>query len=292
MSKVDTIKSKYLTIRDTTFDTLVNGDFTPTKKFLDRMCYYWTTKGNNKLLVKTLIQTIKDFEDHLTYITNKDIYSKDYDDYKKLVKVVEEAKNTKFEKEFRRDEHIEVIYESDEFLALSPKTFKGSLKYGANTRWCTAGKGYESTFKSYIKSNHLIYIIDKKNNNASINKIALLQSKSKGIESIINSMTEFYNPNDTGVQLRWFINNGWDEDNLVKILSHIRLYLYKKDKFRLVKDNVDNTINLITSINLNELINNINILKNIDIIDDSEMNKHKKTIDDFVSKITEISKTY
>jgi hypothetical protein len=39
MSKVDTIKEKYR-IRETSFNHFNEADKTPTKKYLDRMCYY------------------------------------------------------------------------------------------------------------------------------------------------------------------------------------------------------------------------------------------------------------
>lgn len=292
MSKVDTIRSKYSSIRDTTFDNLSNGDTTPTKKYLEKMCQYWVSKGSTKLYIKTLILTINDFDKHLPYIENKDIYHPYYKEFSTLYNVVEQAKTSKFEKEFNREEHINVIYESEKYFALEPKTFQGSMKYGASTKWCTAGKSYESTFKNYQKHNHLIYVIRKDSKDTSRNKMAILIRTTKGIESLTDPFTHIYNPNDTTVNIDWFVRNGWDEDELVKILSHTRLYMYKKDKFNNLKDKVDTTINSISSINLIELMKNINILKNVDIVDNNEFDKHKKTIDDFVLKITEITKTY
>jgi uncharacterized protein (UPF0305 family) len=292
MSKVDTLREKYKSIRETTFKSLSDGDVTPTKKYLERMCHYWTSKGQNKLYVSNLVNVIKDFDIHISYIQNKDIYSKEYETFHNLVKVVEDAKMLKFEKEFNRDEHVTVMYEDDTYLALSPKTFKGSMKYGANTRWCTSGKGFETTFKSYTKNNHLIYIINKKNSDTKLNKMALLFPKTKGIESIGDSIDNCYNPNDTNVQIRWFVNNGWNEDDLVKIITNVRLHCYKLNKFNSVKESVDNAVNVISSINLIELMNNINTLKSIDMLDDKETKGYKKTIDDFLSKITELNHSY
>lgn len=292
MSKVETIRSKFKTIRDNTFLSLSNGDTTPTKKYLERMCHYWTTKGTDKLYMKTLIDTIKDFETHIPYIENKDIYHPKYNRFIEVFNVVELAKLAKFDKEFTREEHVDVIYETDSYLVVCPKTFKGSMKYGAGTRWCTAGKKYESTFKSYLKNNHLIYVINKSSNNSSNNKMALLQSKSKGIDGLVHDSPIIYKPDDSTTNIRWFTNNGWDEDELVKIFSHINLFKYKKDKFSQVKENVDSAIASISAINLIEIMNNINVLKNVDLIGGEEMKKHKNVIDDFVSKITELSKSY
>jgi hypothetical protein len=292
MSKVSTVREKYKSIRDTTFKSLSDGDVTPTKKYLERMCYYWVSKGKNKLYVSNLVNVIKDFDRYISYIQNKDIYSKEYETFHNLVKVVEDAKMLKFEKEFNRDEHVTVIYEDDTYLALLPKTFKGSMKYGANTRWCTSGKGYELTFKSYIKKANLVYIINKKNSDAKVNKMAMLIDRVKGIESLTEPLNQIYNTNDTLVQIRWFVNNGWNEDDLVKIITHVRLHCYKLNKFNSAKENVNNVVNAISSINLIALMNNIKTLKSVDMLDDEETKGYKKTIDDFLSKITELTYSY
>ena len=290
MSKVDTIKEKYR-IRETSFNLFNEADKTPTKKYLDRMCYYWVNKGASKIYSKTIIEAIKDFEDLIPYLENKDIYSNYYNLFQNLIKAIDKAKSDKFEKEFKREEHIDVIYENDDYIALYPKTFKGSMKYGAGTRWCTTGKHQEATFKDYQKAGNLIYVINKKMDNYKTNKMALYQRKNKGIETLFESFS-IYNPGDDSASLRWFANNGWDEDELVKIFSHIKLFIYKRNKFSSLKDKVTSSIKDISDINLIELINNLKVLKNVDLINDTELETHKKTIDTFVSKITELTKSY
>jgi hypothetical protein len=290
MSKVDTIKEKYR-IRETSFNHFNEADKTPTKKYLDRMCYYWVNKGASKIYSKTIIEAIKDFEDLIPYLENKDIYSNYYNLFQNLIKEIDNAKSAKFEKEFKREEHIDVIYENDDYLVLFPKTFKGSMKYGAGTRWCTTGKQQETTFEKYRRAGNLIYVINKKMANSKTNKMAIYQKKNEGIETLFDEFY-IYNPNDDRAILRWFTNNGWDEDELVKIFSHIKLFIYKRNKFSSLKDKVTSSIKDISDINLIELINNLKVLNNVDLINDTELEKHKKTIDTFVSKITELTKSY
>jgi len=290
MSKVDTIKEKYR-IRETSFNLFNEADKTPTKKYLDRMCYYWVNKGTSKIYSKTIIEAIKDFEDLIPYLENKDIYSNYYNLFQNLIKAIDKAKLDKFEKEFKREEHIDVIYENDDYLALFPKTFKASIKYGSGTRWCTTGKQQETTFNEYQRRGNLIYVINKKIPNPKTNKLALHQTKNKGIETLSEDIYT-YNSNDDRASLRWFVNNGWDEDELVKIYSHVKLFMYKRNKFSSLKDNVTSSIKDISDINLIELINNLNVLKNVDLINDTELENHKKTIDTFVSKIKELTKSY
>lgn len=294
MSKVDIIREKYSRIKDNTFNFLVENDKTPTKKYLEKMCFYWSTKGNSRLYSKTLVAAIKDFDNLLPYIENKDIYSQKYNKFNELINTIESAKLIKFEKEFKREDHIEVIYETDKYLVLQPKTFEGSLKYGANTRWCTAGVKYANTYHSYIKGNYLIYVIDKKNRDVNINKIALLiqHTSQPIITSLFLKSIDIYNPLDNSVRLEWFVKNGWDEDDLMTIMMNIQLFIYRNEKVRKIKSSVKETAETISSINLIEMIKNIDILKNINHINDTEVQNHKKIIDNFISKIQELSNTY
>lgn len=54
------------------------------------------------------------------------------------------------------------IYETEEWLVLRPLTYKSSLKYGANTKWCTASQHNYDYFKKYSHNGILLYMINKK----------------------------------------------------------------------------------------------------------------------------------
>jgi hypothetical protein len=52
-------------------------------------------------------------------------------------------------------------YEDDKWLVVVPKTHAAACKYGANTRWCTASRDYDTYFKQYSEDGPLIDIIAK-----------------------------------------------------------------------------------------------------------------------------------
>jgi hypothetical protein len=143
MSKVDDLKKKYPGVSTASFSKFVEADSTPTKKYLDFMLKTWEDRKSDGRYRTTgsIIDTVNKFHDLTPYIENKDIYSKEYyGNFGKLIDTVELAQVTKEEKNFNKEEHINVLLETDEFLLLQPKTHKGSMKYGANTKWCTTTK--------------------------------------------------------------------------------------------------------------------------------------------------------
>lgn len=60
------------------------------------------------------------------------------------------------------ESQIVKIFENDEWVLLRPLTYKSSLKYGANTKWCTASETNYDYFTKYSNNGVLIYTINKK----------------------------------------------------------------------------------------------------------------------------------
>ena len=60
-----------------------------------------------------------------------------------------------------REKEVDKIYNSDNFLILTPKTKEASCAYGRGTRWCTAATGSYNYFDSYSRQGPLYIIIDK-----------------------------------------------------------------------------------------------------------------------------------
>jgi|TARA_R110001583_G_scaffold3173_2_gene20727 hypothetical protein len=56
------------------------------------------------------------------------------------------------------------IYRDDRWLVVKPLTLNASIKYGYNTKWCTASKDNPLTFYKYSKEGILIYVIERKTN--------------------------------------------------------------------------------------------------------------------------------
>lgn len=65
-------------------------------------------------------------------------------------------KNQKISKE------VEKIYEDENILVVRPLSKEASCKYGANTKWCTAGR-LDNRFQQYFDDGLLIYYIVKPN---------------------------------------------------------------------------------------------------------------------------------
>lgn len=60
---------------------------------------------------------------------------------------------------------VKIILRNDEWLVLRPLSNSASLKYGANTKWCTASIHDNHYFYRYARRGILIYIINMKTGN-------------------------------------------------------------------------------------------------------------------------------
>jgi hypothetical protein len=60
------------------------------------------------------------------------------------------------------EKQVKKIYESDEYVMIRPLTYQSSLKYGANTKWCTASSTNFDYYRKYVKRGILLYIINKR----------------------------------------------------------------------------------------------------------------------------------
>lgn len=60
----------------------------------------------------------------------------------------------------RDSENVKIEYRDDNWLLLRPLSHQSSLKYGANTRWCTSSKSDPYQFFKYSERGVLVYIIN------------------------------------------------------------------------------------------------------------------------------------
>ena len=121
MSKVDDLKKKYSQVSTASFSKFVEADTTPTKKYLDFMLKTWEDRKISGPYRTTggIIKDVMKFDDLLPYIENKDIYSKEYyGNYQKLLDIIERAEDTREEKYFVKEDHINVLIEAEEFILL------------------------------------------------------------------------------------------------------------------------------------------------------------------------------
>lgn len=277
MSKVDELRQKYKTIRKTTFETFVNGDKTKTKKYLPFMLSTWS---NGPRLIKSdyLVELVNKFDDLLPYIKNKDIYSEEYKDVKTFFKVINEAEELKDEKSFVREEHIDVLIETDDFIFVHPKTHKGSCKYGANTKWCTASRNDEETFNDYMKSGYLVYLISKKQMDPTYSKLAFYCQNDTMLDAI-----QVYNASDKTVRIQNVLSAGWSSDVFFRITSLYRAHGFNYRKITQAKEKISDVIKRLESVDFDILGESLKVVD--DFKENDYINEVKEKINKFIENI-------
>ncbi len=253
MSKVDDLRNKYRSVSNSSFSKFVEADSTPTKKYLDFMLKTWEDRktGGPYRTTGSIIDIVNKFHDLTPYIENKDIYSKEYyGNFGKLIEVIEVAEVVREEKNFNKGEHINVLLETSEFLLLQPKTHKGSIKYGANTKWCTTTKNNESIFNRYTRDGFLGYLIDKtETKTGEYKKVALyLEYNSGGI----NDNVKLYDVKDKYATEDDLIQSGWDIEKLFEIITMFRYHFIKSKENKKSKDFVNVFVNTLNKLDFNK----------------------------------------
>jgi len=199
----------------------------------------------------SIIDAVNKFHNLIPWVENKDIYSKEYyGNFGKLIDVIEVAEVVREEKNFNKEEHINVLLETDEFLLLQPKTHKGSIKYGANTKWCTTAKNNESIFKNYTRDGFLGYLIDKtETKTGEYKKVALyLEYNSGGI----NDNVKLYDVKDKYATEDNLIQSGWDIEKLFEIFTMFRYHFIKTKENKRSKDFVNTFVNTLNKVDFNK----------------------------------------
>jgi hypothetical protein len=261
MAKIDELRKKYPSVIKSVSDKFFEGDKTPTKKYLEFMFKMWATKNDRPLEGVSAAQYVKiinEFDQLLPYIQNKDIYSGQYKSMMQLFRIVENAKVLKEENEFIREDHVDVLIENDEYILIRPRTYQGSLKYGANTKWCTASKQYPHQFKNYTRDGFLYYLISKKERNKNYDKVAFY---SEDTRNLISGQYRIFNQIDTEVNDKVLTTNGWSSYDLFEITSKIRLHSHEIHTIEKTKKDVEKTLDTIKNINLDEFLRQINLLE-------------------------------
>lgn len=283
MSKVDELRIKYPKVTKVTFNKFVEADFTPTKKYLEFMLKTWVNREHVLIYVNSsiIIDLVKKFDQLLPYITNKDIYDKEYADLALLRFVIDNAEMAKDEKTFVRDEHVNVLIENDRFLLLQPTTHRGSLKYGAGTKWCTAGKNDPNTFTRYSKNGYLVYLIDKTNEKEkNYSKVALYHEYHN---CALNGDITIYNIIDNTANLNHLKLGKWTEDELFQIFTSFRYYFMKMKALKKDKDVIDSFVNTLSTLNFEQFEKSLGNLEDMD--SNSYTSKIKDKVEEFLTKL-------
>ena len=260
MAKIETLRVKYPNMTEQTFNRLFNGDNTPTKKYAEFLLSSWNKKGSSYGGLKGVddyIRLVNNFEGLLPYIDNKDIYS--YPDIPSVVSAVKIAEVEKNEKTFNRNDHIMVIEETEDYIFLIPKTHVGSLKYGANTKWCTASATNPGTFKQYIDRGFLAYLIDKNNKKTNNqNKLAFYFTNKN---NLLTQQVVIYNQLDTTISEDDMIRSGWDILLLGDLITKLRTSLFEYKQQEKVRVEVSKTMQQLNQINYDSFFQALKTLR-------------------------------
>lgn len=140
-----------------------------------------------------LLDNISKFKKFCELNEEKQIENNDLHSYKNFEQVKESLSDAQEKIKLKElEKQINKIYEDDEWLLLIPLTYEASVKYGYNTKWCTASEKTDEQFKSYSRDGILIYVIHK-----GVEKIAVYKKYSSDDIS-------FWNERDTKTDSFYF----------------------------------------------------------------------------------------
>lgn len=288
MSKINELREKYSDIRLETFNKLVNGDKTNTKKYLPYLLKTWKNKSSNNSprSVDGLIKLVQEFDNLLPYIEIKDIYDPIYSNCVVLQNVLNSAEQIREEKTFVREDNCETLMETDDFLFVRPTTLKGSLKYGSNTKWCTASKSNPEPFKSYTNTGLLVYLIDKSDKIGTYGKKMAFYQKYE--DSSLRGHISIFNTIDSQVMDNAIHSYGWSFEVMHELITLFKIYHNKLRTKRDMIKNVNIAMNSLNSIDFEKLSQSIEYLgmSNPSI----NFDNIKSNIDEFNKQMTKILK--
>jgi hypothetical protein len=288
MSKKNEVIDKWSEkIRQSVINIFVEGDKTPTTKYLSYMCNIWYNTRNVDVKDKPknsseVVKYVKQFDELLPYLKNKDIYSSTYNSWSELVNKVDQAQELKQEKEFIKEDHVDVIIENDEYIFLRPKTYRGSLKYGANTRWCTSSKIDPNTFSAYNRNGILLYLIRKKTKNNKWDKLAFYQQMT-GSGPMFNAV-QIYCSEDTSHNSNSIVKSDWSLIELLVLQNIVRSMAVKQWRTSQSAKNVKDLIKKLHQIDVENTIVEMKILHDKTDYNYTQLIDHFK---DSVMKFTE-----
>ena len=269
MSKVEELRNKYSKVTTQTFNKFDDADKTPTKKYLEYYLKMWSSRNTGQSYCPSttdaLIRLVQEYDKLLPYISNKDIYAKEFMDSTYLKLVIAKAEEIKEEKTFIKEDHVVVLDETDEYVLLQPITHRGSLRYGAQTRWCTASRNDTSTYNRYTKGGLLVYLIDKKGNKKDQGKkLALYLNYA---HDVFTDGFDVYNTTDHSITTEYVLGYGWSEETLFRIVSLFNAYFIREKRLKKSKDYVINFSDTLNKLNFETLAQHISRLEQTKKID-------------------------
>jgi hypothetical protein len=189
------------------------------------------------------------------------------------------------EKEFVRETHVDVLVENDDYILVRPKTHRGSLKYGANTRWCTASKNQQGTFSNYTRLGVLVYLNRKKIRGNKWDKVAFY-IRNSGYGPMMNSV-EVYCAQDVSHHSNGLLKSDWSITELLGFQNLVRSIAIKEWRLSLAAKNVKDFTKKLAELDVEKAIVELTITK--EGVPQEYKNmviQFKESVEKFTEKIT------
>lgn len=268
-------------------NTLAEGDKTPTTKYLEFMYKIWSRTRpypsyQKPKTTRELIKSVNEFDKLIPYMEIKDIYYHQ-NCWVSLQNAIQKAQEKKEEKEFNREDHVQVIIENDEYLLLRPITHRGSLKYGTNTRWCTSSKNHESTFMSYFKGGYLYYLLKKNLKKNDWDKMAFFLS-AQG-DGILTNPVQTFCAKDIQHKTNTLMTSGFSLEELTNLHHYVRYFSVSLHKKKMAKDKIEKLTKTLNQINIEDIKESLRIISSKDNTHDETITKLTQTIESFNEKV-------
>lgn len=132
-----------------------------------------------------------------------------YEQHSQFTLVIEFAENFESNSEKKSkviDNETDIIYDKDDYLIVSPLSFKSSCYWGVDTKWCTTSKDNPDYFTNYTNEGILVYVIDKYRQNDINNPMSkyaiYIKDRDQGVsiynrpDALIGGNMSLFLPND------------------------------------------------------------------------------------------------
>lgn len=161
------LTSKVLRRKDHT-DEEWNGLIDDHKKTLELCKIDYSNFTEREILFYSLIldnfsrDVFLSMNDFIFYMEKNLIHNKDLSTYN-TIDEIDVANSLASIKETTKvlEGQVIVEYEDDEWFVVKPLSFEASLKYGANTKWCTTSRKHQEHFVRYWSDGILVYFINR-----------------------------------------------------------------------------------------------------------------------------------
>jgi len=168
MARIDELRKQHPELNVSFLDIIIGLDPTSTYKYTDFIIKSIKKEVDidavkkelaSHFLTKKESECLHLFEEHSKAKRLEKLDITQYKSFEELDIAVKKAEETVKLK--RLEKEVIKLYETDDWLVLTPLSYEASKSYGANTKWCVT---QESHYKRYQNTHRIFFILSKKTN--------------------------------------------------------------------------------------------------------------------------------